>query len=73
MKDRNAQKREHLQKNGRFSSLKPRLLRCAGPKQARAFQDSESDRSEIEWTIALAATFAQVMREPFFSGGNWER
>ena len=49
-----------------FFSLKPRLLRCAGPNQARALHTNESDRSEIEWTIALATTVSQVVREPFF-------
>ncbi|MEY4704807.1 MAG: hypothetical protein RL042_1009 [Nitrospirota bacterium] len=71
MKDGSAQRKEHLQHNGRFFFLKPRLLKCTWLSQASSLKNTESARSELAGTIALATTFAQIMRAPI-SDGNWE-
>lgn len=72
LRERTGRSMKEHESNRRVFSLKPRLLRCARLSQAPSLQDTGSDRSDIEWTIALATTFAQLMREPFFSSGNWE-
>jgi hypothetical protein len=49
----------------------PDPISVRGRNQARLLQDTGSAQSEIERTIALATTFAQVLKE-LPSDENWE-
>lgn len=69
--ERPSQSMKEYGRNGRFFSLTPRLLRCAGPNHAFLPRDSDSAPSDRQRTTAVGAAHTQAMGEPI-SRGNRE-
>lgn len=64
MKIHDRQMREHPRSNGRFISLKPRLLISMRSNSLLSLQDRGPARSEIENTMGWIAVQSQIMKEP---------
>ena len=71
LEERPSQSMKEHEGNGRFFSLKPRLLRCAGPNQAILPRDSDFACSDRQRTTTVGAAPTQAMGEPI-SRGNRE-